>query len=103
MSSSEPPKNGETPVGYKTPPKHSQFKKGQSGNPAGRRKAPPIHMLLQELLNEPVTVNTGGTKKQVSKKEAVLIRVINDAINGKPNAIRDIVYLLKNLTHIPPY
>ena len=25
-------------VGYKKPPKHSRFKKGQSGNPSGRRK-----------------------------------------------------------------
>jgi hypothetical protein len=25
-------------VGYKKPPKHSQFKKGQSGNTKGRRK-----------------------------------------------------------------
>jgi hypothetical protein len=24
-------------VGYKKPPKHSQFKKGQTGNPNGRR------------------------------------------------------------------
>jgi hypothetical protein len=34
----------ETPGGYKVgnkrPPKHSQFKKGQSGNPTGRRKNP---------------------------------------------------------------
>ena len=28
----------EKKVGYKNPPKHSQFKKGVSGNPAGRKK-----------------------------------------------------------------
>jgi hypothetical protein len=28
----------DTAVGYKRPPKHGQFKRGQSGNPKGRPK-----------------------------------------------------------------
>ena len=28
-------------VGYRRPPKHSQFKPGQSGNPSGKLKAKP--------------------------------------------------------------
>jgi hypothetical protein len=35
-------------VGYGKPPKHSQFKSGQSGNPSGRRKKP--RESLRELL-----------------------------------------------------
>ncbi len=31
-------KKGTNPVGYGRPPVHSRFRKGQSGNPAGRRR-----------------------------------------------------------------
>jgi hypothetical protein len=34
----EDPKSAPDHVGYGHPPKHSQFKKGQSGNPGGRPK-----------------------------------------------------------------
>jgi len=41
-------------VGYGKPPKHSQFKKGQSGNPAGRQrgaanKLPALKVSLQSF------------------------------------------------------
>lgn len=40
-------------MGYKTPPKHAQFKPGQSGNPKGQpRKLPEIDKLLAEVLGE---------------------------------------------------
>ena len=39
-------------VGYKNPPKSTQFKKGQSGNPAGRKKKPVPKSLLEAMLLE---------------------------------------------------
>lgn len=39
--------------GYADPPKHTQFKKGQSGNPAGKpKKLPAIDDLLSEVLGD---------------------------------------------------
>lgn len=39
--------------GYADPPKHTRFKKGQSGNPAGKpKKLPEIDDLLAEVLGE---------------------------------------------------
>lgn len=41
-------------VGYGRPPKHSQFKPGQSGNPAGPPKGNKhISTWIQEMLNDP--------------------------------------------------
>ena len=31
-------------VGYKSPPKEGQWKKGQSGNPSGKKKVPPVEV-----------------------------------------------------------
>jgi hypothetical protein len=49
-------------VGYKNPPKRSQFKKGQSGNPGGRRcmKSGTIRDALECQLGKTFTV-TGRT------------------------------------------
>jgi hypothetical protein len=51
------------PVGYKRPPKHSQFKKGQSGNPSGKPRR--------------------AKSAAVDEREAVLSRIVSTRINGK--------------------
>ena len=37
-------------VGYGKPPKRNQFKKGQSGNPKGRRKESGIRSAVEKVL-----------------------------------------------------
>ena len=34
-----PPQHEASEVGYKRPPQHTRFKKGQSGNPSGKKKS----------------------------------------------------------------
>lgn len=46
-SSSTPPRRG----GYRTPPIDTQFKPGQSGNPAGRRKKPKLPRHVGNQIN----------------------------------------------------
>jgi hypothetical protein len=52
---------GDYEVGYGKPPRHTRFAKGQSGNPRGRpRGAKNFNTLLEEALDEPVTVTENG-------------------------------------------
>ena len=66
---------GDYPVGYCRPPEHSRFKKGKSGNPRGRPKAP--HNLKSELMGialKQVSIRDGDTELQVSLLAANLMR-----------------------------
>jgi hypothetical protein len=54
-------------VGYGKPPTHSQFRPGQSGNPAGRRKG--VRNLMTDVkrtLKVPVSVKEGGRSRKIS-------------------------------------
>ena len=70
-------------VGYKRPPVHSRFKPGQSGNPTGRAKGRRnLKTMFNQILNEQVSLRDGSEVRQVSKMEAVLRRVVVDAVKG---------------------
>jgi uncharacterized protein DUF5681 len=71
-------------VGFGKPPKHTQFKKGQSGNPAGRPRfafeedeAP-----LRRYMLEPITVNVKGKKKQMPTVDVIVKTIIQQAVQG---------------------
>lgn len=80
-------------IGYGRPPKQSQFKKGQSGNPGGRPKKRAATELDLGALLKPVTVNVGGQSREMQPKELELRRLLDKAIKGQD--LRAIDYLLK--------
>jgi uncharacterized protein DUF5681 len=76
-------------VGYGKPPKHSQFKKGQSGNPRGRPKGRKTYRAsFDDILNETVVVTENGRKKRMRKLELVLRQMMNKAAGGDYRAIK---------------
>ena len=63
----------ENAVGYGKPPKHTQFKAGQSGNRKGRPKGSRnFKTEVLEKLNAPVSITQNGRKKKVSTQRAAL-------------------------------
>lgn len=83
-------------VGYKNPPKNTQFKKGQSGNPKGRPKegerVKGIRTLLFEKLASPMQMRTPEGVQSITHREGIVYRVLDKAI--KQGDYRTIMFLL---------
>jgi len=75
-------------VGYCRPPLHSRFKPGQSGNPKGRSKGhKTLNVLLRQSLNQGIEVTMGGEKHIIPKFTAMVMALINKALQGDMRAI----------------
>jgi hypothetical protein len=82
-------KRGDYEVGYGRPPQHSQFKKGESGNPKGRRRgAKSLLDLLLKALDEKVTIKESGSSRKISKRGALMKQLVNRALSGDDKAFR---------------
>src|SRR5689334_21865464 len=74
-------------VGYRKPPKTTQFKKGRSGNPQGRPKgALNFATDLAAELSEQVTIREHGRSVTVSKQRAMIKSLVAKALKGDPRA-----------------
>ena len=70
-------------VGFKRPPKHTQFQPGQSGNSKGRPKGSRnFNTVIEQELNSFVSITERGKVKQVRKKEIIAKQVVNKAAAG---------------------
>lgn len=84
-------KRNDYEVGYKKPPKHTRFKPGDSGNPSGRpRKARSSNELLEQVLNEKVTITIRGRQRTVTMKEVLIRQLITDGMKGNQRALKAI-------------
>ncbi len=79
-------------VGYKRPPKHGQFRPGQSGNPRGRRKGVVNFKtdLLDEL-REQIPIRENGRDRKISKQRAFIKALVAAAIKGDMRATNALV------------
>lgn len=83
-------------VGKGRPPKHSQFKKGQSGNPKGRPKGSKNFSTdLKDTLKESVALTKDGKRKNVSTQKAALLRLREKALAGDARALDKLLDLAR--------
>jgi hypothetical protein len=89
MSVEAKTKDNDYEVGYGRPPHHSRFKKGQSGNPTGRRRYTDSErgrQLLRQEANRLVTVRDGAKTFRISAFQAALRSLFLSAAKGNPSA-----------------
>jgi Family of unknown function (DUF5681) len=70
-------RKGDYEVGYGRPPKATQWKPGQSGNPNKRRprSLPDALLILDRLLSEKIQIRDQGVLKTVTVLEAIVTKI----------------------------
>jgi hypothetical protein len=88
------------PVGYGRPPVHSRFRKGQSGNPAGRRRQSEGERARKLILQEAfrmLNLREGDKVTRIPALQAVLRSQIALAAKGNGPAQRAVVKTVQDI------
>ena len=88
----------DSPVGYKNPPAHSRFQKGQSGNPRGRPKKVPDFMEdAAQIFGGAVTGQAKGKPITLPMVQAMFRTLCRQALKGDNQALRRVIELMLTL------
>ena len=89
-------------VGYRRPPKATQFTAGKSGNPEGRPKGRrPVGAVLQEIIQQKVSVTENGKTRRIPVLEVMLRRLAGDAMRSDQRAIKLLLSLVDRYAESP--
>ena len=78
----------EQKIGRGNPPKHTQFRKGATGNPKGRPKGSKnLSTYLMEAARDHVTATVGGRTRKISKIQATAMQLATKATGGNQAAM----------------
>ncbi|WP_109467880.1 DUF5681 domain-containing protein [Albibacillus kandeliae] len=82
-------------VGYAKPPKHTQWQKGQSGNPAGKKtKSRSVTDAIRQVLQEEILVNHNGSTVTMTNLEALIRSLLSKALKGDVPCMRLLFHLV---------
>jgi Family of unknown function (DUF5681) len=87
-------------VGYGNPPRHTRFRKGQSGNPRGRPPRPRAHRVKALTLKEAyrgVAIIENGRAEPVTAIQAILRSQVELAVKGNVQAQRAVLAAVRAL------
>jgi len=83
-------------IGYCKPPKHTQFKPGQSGHLDGRpRGQRNFRTAVGEALKEKITMREGDRTRTVSKMDAIIQVTFNKALKGDAKGLVAFLQLVR--------
>ena len=89
-------------VGYRRPPKASQFMAGKSGNPEGRPKGSrPVGAVLQDIIQQKIAVTENGKTHRIPALEVMLRRLANDAMRSDAGAMKLLFSLVDRYAESP--
>ena len=92
-------------VGYGKPPVHTRFRKGQSGNPKGRRKGQRnIRTVVDEALRQRIIIREGDRIRSLTKLDGIIVTMVNAALKGDAKAVASLLTIVRALgmTGEPP-
>lgn len=82
-------------VGYRRPPKATQFAAGESGNPKGRPKGSrTIGAVLRDIIQQKIVVTENGKTQRIAALEVMLRRLVNDAMRSDAKAMKVLLTLV---------
>lgn len=85
-------------VGYGKPPVQTRFRKGQSGNPKGHGKGSRnFATVFMAAMSQSVTIAENGRRKRITKLDAAVSQLANDAARGDKKSIQLAFALLQVL------
>ena len=83
-------------VGKGRPPVESRFKRGQSGNPKGRRrKSRNMRTIVRSVLDEQMSVREGTRVRRMSAFEALVRTLLRRAYKGDPKSVASFLILMR--------
>ena len=89
-------------VGYRRPPKATQFKKETSGNPRGRPKGSrDIGNVLLDVTRQKIPVTENGRTRRMPALEVMLREFTNEAIQNDQGALKLLFTLMERYADIP--
>jgi len=83
-------------VGKGRPPQHTRFKKGQSGNPSGRKKLPDVAQAVARVLEQKISVTQDGVRKKMPGIDALFNKAFAKALTGDLRAAEFLIKLVAN-------
>ena len=86
---------GDYKVGHGKPPVGTRFKKGQSGNPGGRRVKATTAPLLVRKFEEQVVVATGGQRQKTTRREVVMVQLVDQPAGASLSSTKVLADMVK--------
>jgi Family of unknown function (DUF5681) len=83
-------------IGYGRPPVHTRFKPGHRGRGGRPKRQRNLRTVLEQTLDQRITIREGNRTRQVTKRDAIILKLVNDAVSGNAKAMTNLIALMRS-------